>query len=107
MHPVAHPAEIYQGRSPSCNVSVVERDMAMAHPDKYVDTVVNAVSDASLQLADGSTVPMDPLNWKMSDSRGRDLASRIFQSAAIKSTFYPDYEFRNTEDGVGRIYTAP
>ncbi len=104
---VAFPQEIYQGRTPSCNVSVVERDMAMASPDKYVSMIVQAVSDGQITTSDGTKVPLDPDNLKLADSSGRDLASRIFQTTAIQAEFYPRREFRNSEDGVGRLYPSP
>lgn len=107
MHHVAFPEEIYQGRTPSCNVSVIERDMAMKSPDKYVATVVRAVSEGFITTADGTRVPLDPVNLKMPDSSGRNLASRIFQTTAIQAEFYPRKEFRNSEDGVGRLYPVP
>ena len=107
MHHVAFPAEIYQGRTPSCNVSVIERDMAMSVPDKYVATVVQAVSAGTITTADGTRIPLDPDNLKLADSSGRDLASRIFQTTAIQAEFYPRKEFRNSEDGVGRLYPSP
>src|SRR5262249_10706094 len=96
-----------QGRTPSCNVSVIERDMAMSGPDKYVATVVQAVSEGTITTTDGTKVPLDPANLKLADSSGRDLASRIFQTTAIQAEFYPRKEFRNSEDGVGRLYPSP
>src|SRR5262249_30782956 len=91
----------------SCNVSVVERDMAMTSPDKYVATIVQAVSEGAITTADGVRVPLDPDNLKLVDSSGRDLASRIFQTTAIRAERYPRTEVRNAEDGVGRLYPSP
>lgn len=107
MRHVAYPGEIYQGRTPSCNVSVVERDVAMLMPDSYAKMIVEAVSEGSVTLSDGSKVPLDPNNLKLADSSGRNLASRIFQTAAIQAEFHPRRVFRNSEDGVGRLYPTP
>jgi len=107
MHHVAFPAEINQGKSPTCNATVLQRDLAIELPAKYVSTVIQAISEGQIKTADNKTVPLDPANLKMSDSSGRDLASRIYQTATIQAAVYPQREFRNSEDGVGRLYPVP
>ena len=106
MHHVAYPEEIVQGRSPTCNVAVLEVEMAKYYPSKYVAFVVDAVSKdgksaASYRTVGGKSVHFDEGNLKMSDMSGRDLASRIFQSAALQVSYYPGV-FKNTADGTGR-----
>lgn len=100
---VANPAEIYQGVTESCNVSVIQRDLAISDPAKYVETVTEAVSSGTVTTSDGTKVPMDVKNLLMADSSGRDLASRIFQTAALRAEFYPVRIFENTPDGIGRL----
>jgi hypothetical protein len=103
---VAFPAEIYQGKSPTCNVSVVQREIAMTSPDKYADFVVGAVSDGKHATSDGTEIRFNQDNLKMADSSGRDLASRIFQTAAVNVILYPQGKaLVNTETGVGEIRT--
>ncbi len=90
MHHVAYPDEIVQGRSPTCNVAVLEIEMAKNYPAKYVDFVVDAVSkdgkgSESYKTIGGKTVRFDENNLKMSDMSGRDLASRVFQTAALQT----------------------
>jgi len=100
---VAYPGEIYQGRSPSCNVTVVQRDIAMTRPDLYAMQVVRAVSEGTVLTAEGKRVQLSPDNLKMHDSSGRDLASRIYQTAALAVEFEPRAKYENTEDGVGKL----
>lgn len=107
LHHAAFPGELYQGRSPSCNVSVVQRDVVMNSPDKYASQIVSAISDGEVTTAGGGKVKLDPANLKLQDSSGRDLASRIYQSMALSVEFDPRGVYRNTEDGVGRIYPSP
>ena len=103
IHHVAEPAEIYQGTTESCNVSAIERDVAMTDPAKYASTVVEAVSKGTID-AHGEKVPVDVNNLTMADASGRDLASRVFQTAVLHAEFYPTKDFRNTPDGQGRLY---
>ncbi|MCA9800981.1 MAG: hypothetical protein KC777_03290 [Cyanobacteria bacterium HKST-UBA02] len=107
MRHVAYPGEIYQGRSPSCNVSVVQRDLAMESPDRYASLIVDAVSSGEITTSDGTRVPLDPDNLKRDDASGRDLASRIAQNLTIAAEFYPRFEFRSTDDGIGLLYRLP
>jgi hypothetical protein len=102
IHHVAGPAEIFQGTTPSCNVTVVERQLAMTDPAKYAKTVVEAVSEGTIEV-DGHKVKLDVNNLKMSDSSGRDLASRVFQTAALHAEFHPGKDFVNTPDGLGML----
>jgi hypothetical protein len=102
MHHVAAPEDIYQGTTESCNVSVVERDLAMTNPARYVDIVTSAVSDGVVKTPEGN-VKVNPENLTIADSSGRDLASRIFQTAALQVEFHPTKKFENTPDGVGRL----
>lgn len=107
MHHVAYPDEIVQGRSPTCNVAVLEIEMAKNNPAQYVDFVVDAVSkegkgSAPYKTTGGKSVRFDENNLKMSDLSGRDLASRIFQTAALQVHFYPR-TFKNTVDGDGQF----
>lgn len=102
IHHVAEPAEIYQGISPSCNVSVVERQLAMNDPEKYAKTIVQAVSEGTIDV-DGHKVRLDVNNLKMADSSGRDLASRVFQTAALHAEFHPGKNYVNTPDGLGSL----
>lgn len=107
LHHAAFPGEIYQGRSPSCNVSVVQRDVVMNSPDRYASQIVSAISDGEVTIAGGGKVKLDPANLKLQDSSGRDLASRIYQTMALSVQLDPRGVYRNTEDGVGRIYPSP
>lgn len=100
---VAYPQEIYQGKSPTCNVSVVQREMAMNDPERYVNFTVGAVSTGKYTTPSGKEVHFDRNNLKMIDSSGRDLASRVFQAAAVQTVLHPDKVFLNTESGVGEI----
>jgi hypothetical protein len=102
MHHVAAPEDIYQGTTESCNVSVVERDLAMTNPARYVDIVTSAISDGVVKTPEGN-IKVDPDNLKIADSSGRDLASRIFQTAALQVEFHPAKKFINTPDGAGRL----
>jgi hypothetical protein len=103
LHHVANPAEIYQGVTDSCNVSVIQRDLAMTNPAKYASTVAEAVTDGTFTSADGHKTKLDVKNLTMADSSGRDLASRVFQTAALRGEFDPAKVFENTPDGVGRL----
>jgi hypothetical protein len=107
VHHVAYPGEIYQGLSPSCNSAVVQRDLAINRPDLYSSLIVDALNNGNVKTADGTVVPLDVENLKMADSSGRDLASRVFQTAALAIEFYPDAVFRNTADGAGKLYSLP
>ncbi len=102
MRHVAAPEDIYQGTTESCNVSVIERDLAMTNPGKYVDIVRQAVSEGVMHTVKGD-VKLDVHNLKMRDSSGRDLAGRIFQTAALHAEFWPTKNFENTPDGIGRL----
>jgi hypothetical protein len=102
---VAYPQEIYQGKSPTCNVSVVQREMAMNDPVRYANFVTGAVTTGKYTTPSGKEVHFDRDNLKMIDSSGRDLGSRIFQAAAVQTVLYPDKVFLNTESGVGEIRT--
>ncbi len=104
MHHIAHPAEIYQGSSPTCNVTVLQRDLAVNEPDKYAKFVMDAIVDGKVRSAQPQDVPMDVQNLTMEDFSGRDIASRIFQTAALNVYNYPNASFENTEDGVGRFH---
>jgi len=85
-------------------VSVVERDLAINDPTKYASTVATAISEGKISVTDSSKpIPLDINNLKMADSSGRDLASRIFQTAALHAAFYPNKNYRNTANGVGEI----
>ncbi len=103
MDHVANPAEIYQGRTDSCNVTVIQRDLAMTDPARYASTVTEAVSEGTFTANDGTKTNLDVKNLKMADSSGRDLASRIFQGAALQAEFSPGLKYENTPDGVGRL----
>lgn len=103
MHHVAYPDEIVQGRSPTCNVAVLQIEMAKQRPTEYVDFVVDALSadGKPYKSIGGKTVRFDEANLKMTDLSGRDLASRVFQTAALQLNFYPS-TFKNTVDGTGK-----
>lgn len=103
MYHVAYPAEIYQGATQSCNVAVIERDMAMTNPAKYAATVVEAVTEGTIHTADGKAIKLDVKNLKMADSSGRDLASRVFQTSVLVAEFHPTKKFVNTPDGLGQL----
>lgn len=102
MHHVAYPDEIVQGRSPTCNVAVLQIEMAKERPTEYVDFVVDALSadGKPYKSIGGKTVFFDEANLKMTDLSGRDLASRVFQTAALQLNFYPS-TFKNTAYGTG------
>jgi hypothetical protein len=102
MHHVAYPSEIYQGSSPTCNVTTVQRDLAMTHPEKYAAFVAKVVDDQSFITSAGVTVKFDRENLKMQDYSGRDIGSRVFQTAALHMVRYPKQMFVNTENGVGK-----
>ncbi len=117
MHDVAHPEEMDQSRSPTCNSHVIRREMAMNLPDRYVMEFVSAMSDGEVPvytaLKDGAytsnkekpdaTVKVDPDNLKLADCTGRNLASRIFDNLCIQTLAQPDYNWRATEDGLGKF----
>jgi hypothetical protein len=103
LHHVANPEEIYQGVTDSCNVSVIQRDLAITNPEKYASTIVEAVSQGTFTANDGHKTKLDVKNLTMADSSGRDLASRIFQTATLRGEFDPGKVFENTPDGVGRL----
>lgn len=103
MHHVAHPDEVVQGRSPTCNVAVLQIEMAKERPTEYVDFIVDALNadGKPYKSVGGKTVRFDEVNLKMTDLSGRDLASRVFQTAALQLNFYPN-SFKNTVDGTGK-----
>jgi hypothetical protein len=103
MNHVANPAAIYQGVTDSCNVSVIQRDLAIQNPAKYAAIIAEGVSEGKFTKSDGTEVKLDVKNLKMADSSGRDLASRIFQGAALQAEFSPARKYENTPDGVGRL----
>lgn len=102
MHHVAYPAEIYQGHAPTCHVSVIQRDLAIGHPETYAKFVMDAVVDGEFETANGTKVPYDVDNLKMTDFSGRDIGTRIFQTAALNLLLYPEQAVRNSEDGVAK-----
>lgn len=103
MHHVAHPEEVVQGRSPTCNVAVLQIEMAKERPTEYADFVIDALNadGKPYKSVGGKTVRFDEANLKMTDLSGRDLASRVFQTAALQLNFYPGV-FKNTVDGTGK-----
>lgn len=103
MHHVAYPAELYQGNSWCCNVAVIEREMAMNMPDRYVQTVTKALSDGELTLANGDKISLKDCNLREPDSTGRDMPTRVFHTLALHAKYQPKYTFRNTPDGAGRL----
>lgn len=117
MHDVAHPEEIDQSRSPTCNTEVVRREMAMNCPDQYVMRFSEAMSEGKVPVynkpidgAYGSNkekpdgfITVDPANLKLADSTGRNLAARIFDNIGIQITAQPDYDWVATEDGLGKF----
>jgi hypothetical protein len=117
MHDVAHPEEIDQSRSPTCNTEVVRREMAMNCPDEYVKRFHSAMSDGKVPIykkaVDGaygsnkekadSFVTVDPENLKLADCTGRNLAARIFDNLSIQISGQPDYDWVATEDGLGKF----
>lgn len=106
MHHVAYPNELYQGNSWCCNVAVIERDMAMNMPDRYVKTVTQALNDGEITLADGKKVSVKDCNLREPDSTGRDMATRVFHTLALHAKYQPKYTYRNTPDGAGRLVPA-
>lgn len=106
LHHVAHPEELYQGNSWFCNVAVVERDMAMNMPDKYVDLVMSSLSDGNIKLPNGEKLPVDQCNLRQVDSTGRDFVTRVFHTVGVQAKYHPKYTFKNTEDGVGRLIAS-
>ncbi|MDZ4837938.1 MAG: hypothetical protein SGJ27_29485 [Candidatus Melainabacteria bacterium] len=117
MHDVAHPEEIDQSRSPTCNTEVIRREMAMNCPDEYVKRFHAAMSDGKVPIfkvpADGAYgsntakaddfVSVDPENLKLADCTGRNLAARIFDNMSIQISAQPDYDWITTEDGLGKF----
>ncbi len=99
---VSSPEELYQGRSGTCNVSVIQRDMAMMDPASYAGFIVDTISTGEFTTSKDEKINFDVDNLKLLDSSGRDLASRIFQAAAVQISVWPG-EFRNTENGVGEL----
>ncbi len=106
MHHVAFPPELYQGNSWCCNVAVIEREMAMNMPDRYVRTVVQALNNGEVTLPNGNKVPMKDCNLREPDSTGRDMPTRVFHTLALQTKYHPKYTFRNTPDGAGRLVPA-
>lgn len=108
MRHLAFPPEIAQVGSPTCAVTVVQRNMCINQPDAYIRHVVRAVSEGKVKVAGmAKEVDVDPAKIKMLDSSGRDLATRIFQNSALTALYHPRMEFVPTEDGVGRMYKLP
>ncbi len=117
MRDVAHPEEINQSRSPTCNTEVIRRELAMNCPDEYVLAFHNAMNNGRVPIytrpVDGAYgaernrptefVTVDPANLKLTDSTGRNLAARIFDNMAIQVSVHPEYQWVATEDGVGRL----
>lgn len=114
---VAHPEEIDQSRSPTCNTEVVRREMVMNCPDDYVMRFHHAMNDSKVPVylkpidgAYGSNsakpdayVYVDPQNLKLADCTGRNIAARIFDNLSIQITAQPDYNWEATEDGLGKF----
>jgi len=117
MHDVAHPEEMDQSRSPTCNTEVVRREMAMNVPHEYAMRFFHAMNDGSVPIykkaVDGeygtntdkpdATVPVDPENLKLADCTGRNLAARIFDNMAIQVSAHPEHKWVATEDGIGKF----
>lgn len=99
---IAHPAEISQGQTFCCNVTVVQRDLAINSPNLYVRTIVRALGEGKIETSDGLSIKLDRDNLKSKDYTGRDIASRVFQSLAVQVASFPD-QFRNTPDGAGQL----
>jgi hypothetical protein len=86
MHHVACPQEINQGSSDNCAPSVVQRYMAMSCPSKYAFFMTQILNNNQFELQDlsGTKVAMNVRNWAMDEHSGRDIATRIFDNAAIQ-----------------------
>ncbi len=104
MHHVAHPSEIYQGAAPTCGIANVERDMAMTQPEKYAKFVMDAMVDGTYTTSNGTYVSFDTDNLKAQDFSGRDMASRVFQTAALNVLRYPNYTYENAVNGGGQFH---
>lgn len=101
LHHVAYPSEIYQGRCPATVAAAIQADFVLENPTRYVAIVKEFLRTGQLRLVGGSTVPMNLQNMAQPDSSGRDIASRIFQTAILRMAVYPQQVFENTYTGVG------
>ena len=117
MRDVAHPEEIDQSRSPTCNTEVIRREMAMNTPDDYAMRFHQAMNDSKVPIytkaIDGkygsnkekpdAYVYVDPQNLKLADCTGRNIAARIFDNMSIQISAGADYNWEATEDGLGKF----
>ena len=103
MHHVGNPADIYQGAIGTCNVAVLQRELAMTDPQRYASVLIDAASNNLVDPSTGKKVEVDPANLKLHDLSERDLASRIFQSMALNLLFSPG-KYLNTNDTNGKLY---
>lgn len=117
MRDVAHPEEIDQSRSPTCNTEVIRREMAMNIPDEYAIRFHQAMNDSKVPIytkaLDGNYgsntakpdayIYVDPQNLKLADCTGRNIAARIFDNMSIQISAGADYNWEATEDGLGKF----
>lgn len=127
LHNVAYPAEISQGQAGTCYAAAPERVLATAQPAHFIDIINEAVSTNRLTTK-GENGPeikeLNPTVLHQKDSSGRDISSRIFQTAfsevgfslkppeqsPIAETYsnvdYSTGTYRNTKDGLGVLLKA-
>jgi hypothetical protein len=97
----------YQGCSPTCNTAVVQQAMVDECPDRYVKVLRQAFAEGEVRTEGGKSVKLDRDNLKMSDSTGRNLCSRAFQTLAVQVLYDGKRAVRNHEDGTLRLYGLP
>ena len=104
LHEVAYPEEIFQGSMGSCNVTTVQRELAVDRPALLAEEIYDVAELGKITTTNGRVFSQDREQLLKRDLSGRDVASRIFQSAAIdvEEQSY-GMHFRNTMDGVGRV----
>jgi hypothetical protein len=103
IHHVADPADINQGAIGTCVIAVVQRELAVSDPERYIGFIVDAASNKLRDASTGARIKLDPANLKMHDFSNRDLASRVFQTAALNLVYFPG-NYVNTLDTNAEVH---
>ena len=107
MHHVACPEEIWQGDMGSCNVSQIERELAVEQPARLAGITYDAAENAVVKTAGGQTYNLDRSSLLPQDNSFRDIASRTFENAALQLEFAKhNHTWVDTPDGA-RVYNVP
>lgn len=102
LHHVAYPEEVVTGRCATGGAAAVQVDFVLENPTRYAAIVKECIRTGQLRLVGGATVSVLESNIMAADSTGRDIASRIFQTALLCSILHPDVNYVASRVGLGQ-----